>query len=165
MYSRGDKAGWDQSNVFKKAFSVDVEIEFIGVWYVISLHNKCCFEIQDAFAGIRFAPSDLPHARSRSQVPILLSAISVMLSRLMNAVPNSRRTIGSFCVQVTIRERNLERCRGQISVTLTMTAVVGIINTRAKSKPRRNPTIDCGKLMCWKFGLLGVTVVPLLSSG
>ena len=33
MYTREDKAGWDQSTAFKKAFSVDVEVEFIGVWY------------------------------------------------------------------------------------------------------------------------------------
>jgi len=32
MYTRTDKTGWDQSNLFKKAFSIDVDIEFIGVW-------------------------------------------------------------------------------------------------------------------------------------
>jgi uncharacterized protein (DUF2235 family) len=32
MFTREDKTGWDQSNAFKKAFSVDVEIEFVGVW-------------------------------------------------------------------------------------------------------------------------------------
>jgi hypothetical protein len=36
MFSRDDKVGWDQSNAFKKAFSIDVEIEFLGVWYVLS---------------------------------------------------------------------------------------------------------------------------------
>jgi len=34
MYTRGDNVGWEQSTEFKKAFSVDVEIEFVGVWYV-----------------------------------------------------------------------------------------------------------------------------------
>jgi len=33
MFNRDDKTGWNQSNAFKKAFSVDVEIEFVGVWY------------------------------------------------------------------------------------------------------------------------------------
>jgi hypothetical protein len=33
MFTREDKLGWKQSTAFKKAFSVDVEIEFIGVWY------------------------------------------------------------------------------------------------------------------------------------
>jgi hypothetical protein len=34
MYTRVDKYGWDQSHEFKSAFSVEVPIEFIGVWYV-----------------------------------------------------------------------------------------------------------------------------------
>ena len=33
MFSRNDQTGWDQSIVFKKAFSIDVQIEFVGVWY------------------------------------------------------------------------------------------------------------------------------------
>ncbi|KAH9160875.1 hypothetical protein EDB89DRAFT_2116984 [Lactarius sanguifluus] len=32
MFTRNDDIGWSQSTVFKKAFSVDVEMEFIGVW-------------------------------------------------------------------------------------------------------------------------------------
>jgi hypothetical protein len=32
MYSRTDDLGWKQSNAFKRCFSIDVDIEFIGVW-------------------------------------------------------------------------------------------------------------------------------------
>ena len=32
MYKRPDELGWKQSNAFKKAFSIDVDIEFLGVW-------------------------------------------------------------------------------------------------------------------------------------
>ncbi|KAF8066478.1 hypothetical protein FPV67DRAFT_1494951 [Lyophyllum atratum] len=32
MYEDGTKWGWKQSDLFKKAFSVDVPIEFLGVW-------------------------------------------------------------------------------------------------------------------------------------
>jgi len=32
MYSREDETGWRQSAAFKKAFSIDVDIEMIGVW-------------------------------------------------------------------------------------------------------------------------------------
>ena len=32
MYTRTDETGWKQSVAFKKAFSVDVEIDFVGVW-------------------------------------------------------------------------------------------------------------------------------------
>ncbi|KAK0457434.1 uncharacterized protein EV420DRAFT_1480512 [Desarmillaria tabescens] len=32
MYSRDDEKGWKQSAAFKKAFSIDVDIYFLGVW-------------------------------------------------------------------------------------------------------------------------------------
>ena len=32
MFTTVDEIGWKQSNEFKKTFSVDVKIEFIGVW-------------------------------------------------------------------------------------------------------------------------------------
>ena len=34
MYASADDLGWKQSNAFKKTFSNDVEIEFVGVWLV-----------------------------------------------------------------------------------------------------------------------------------
>ncbi|GLB40817.1 putative uncharacterized alpha/beta hydrolase domain (DUF2235) [Lyophyllum shimeji] len=36
MYTKADELGWKQSNAFKKAFSVDVKIEFIGVWDTVN---------------------------------------------------------------------------------------------------------------------------------
>ncbi|KJA19221.1 hypothetical protein HYPSUDRAFT_143965 [Hypholoma sublateritium FD-334 SS-4] len=35
MYSREDEVGWRQSAAFKKAFSIDVDIELIGVWETV----------------------------------------------------------------------------------------------------------------------------------
>lgn len=32
MYSTDDETGWEQSRAFKKAFSIDVDVEFVGVW-------------------------------------------------------------------------------------------------------------------------------------
>jgi len=32
LYTKTDSDGWDQSNLFKKSFSIDVRIEFLGVW-------------------------------------------------------------------------------------------------------------------------------------
>lgn len=32
MFTRCDKTGWKQSVAFKKAFSINVDIEFVGVW-------------------------------------------------------------------------------------------------------------------------------------
>ena len=34
MYTTADERGWKQSNAFKKTFSNDVDIEFVGVWLV-----------------------------------------------------------------------------------------------------------------------------------
>ena len=34
MYATADERGWKQSNAFKKTFSNDVDIEFVGVWLV-----------------------------------------------------------------------------------------------------------------------------------
>jgi hypothetical protein len=32
MYSREDATGWELSTKFKKSFSIDVDIEFLGLW-------------------------------------------------------------------------------------------------------------------------------------
>jgi hypothetical protein len=36
MYSREDETGWKQSAAFKKAFSINVDIELLAVWCVTS---------------------------------------------------------------------------------------------------------------------------------
>ncbi|KAH7886401.1 hypothetical protein F5I97DRAFT_1267285 [Phlebopus sp. FC_14] len=36
MYSQDDETGWRQSTAFKKAFSINVDIEFVGVWDTVS---------------------------------------------------------------------------------------------------------------------------------
>ena len=36
MYTKADETGWKQSNAFKKTFSIDVEIHFVGVWLVLN---------------------------------------------------------------------------------------------------------------------------------
>jgi hypothetical protein len=35
MYRRDDGLGWKQANDFKRAFSINVDVEFLGVWYVM----------------------------------------------------------------------------------------------------------------------------------
>ena len=37
LYATADDNGWKQSNAFKKTFSYDVDIEFVGVWLVCIL--------------------------------------------------------------------------------------------------------------------------------
>ena len=45
MYATADERGWKQSNAFKKTFSNDVDIEFVGVWlvYLSIMHNLLSF--------------------------------------------------------------------------------------------------------------------------
>jgi hypothetical protein len=38
MFTRDNDVGWAQSKAFKKAFSVDVDIEFLGVWFVLNFY-------------------------------------------------------------------------------------------------------------------------------
>lgn len=63
MFSRNDDLGWSQSTVFKKAFSVDVEIEFVGVW--------------DTVCSVGFIPHTLPFTHSNTAVRYFRHAISL----------------------------------------------------------------------------------------
>ncbi|KAG5340142.1 hypothetical protein E4T56_gene19446 [Termitomyces sp. T112] len=63
MFTRVDEIGWQQSNVFKKAFSVDVPIEFIGVW--------------DTVNSVGLIPRRLPFTTSNTIVRTFRHAIAL----------------------------------------------------------------------------------------
>ncbi|KAF8727627.1 hypothetical protein AX14_003737 [Amanita brunnescens Koide BX004] len=63
MYSRTDSVGWDQSNGFKKSFSVDVPIEFLGVW--------------DTVDSVGLIPKRLPFTTSNTIVRTFRHAVSL----------------------------------------------------------------------------------------
>ncbi|KAJ7729083.1 hypothetical protein DFH07DRAFT_895750 [Mycena maculata] len=63
MYSREDETGWRQSTAFKKAFSIDVDIELIGVW--------------DTVSSMGFVPRTLPFTRSNNNVRYFRHAIAL----------------------------------------------------------------------------------------
>ncbi|KAJ3536344.1 hypothetical protein NM688_g6852 [Phlebia brevispora] len=63
MFSRTDEIGWAQSTVFKKAFSMDVDIEFIGVW--------------DTVASVGLFPRRLPFTTSNTAVKTFRHAVSL----------------------------------------------------------------------------------------
>ncbi|KAG6810882.1 hypothetical protein H0H92_009974 [Tricholoma furcatifolium] len=63
MYTRADETGWKQSNAFKKAFSVDVPIEFIGVW--------------DTVNSVGLIPHRLPFTTSNTIVRTFRHAVSL----------------------------------------------------------------------------------------
>ncbi|KAJ2932345.1 hypothetical protein H1R20_g4738, partial [Candolleomyces eurysporus] len=63
MYKRPDEIGWKQSNAFKKAFSIDVEIEFLGVW--------------DTVNSVGIVPRRLPFTTSNTIVRTFRHAIAL----------------------------------------------------------------------------------------
>ncbi|KAJ6479221.1 hypothetical protein C8R47DRAFT_1178465 [Mycena vitilis] len=63
MYSREDEVGWRQSTAFKKAFSIDVDIELVGVW--------------DTVSSVGFVPRRLPFTRSNENVRYFRHALAL----------------------------------------------------------------------------------------
>ncbi|KAJ7045168.1 hypothetical protein C8F04DRAFT_1067942 [Mycena alexandri] len=63
MYSREDETGWRQSTAFKKAFSIDVDIELLGVWETVS--------------SVGFIPRRLPFTRSNTNVRYFRHALAL----------------------------------------------------------------------------------------
>ena len=95
MYMRVDKYGWDQSHEFKSAFSTDVSIEFIGVWYVSSFSNKAKKRKITRIAGILFRLLVLfVEDRCQSLQLVPTREHSDMRYLLMNDEPGSKHTFG-----------------------------------------------------------------------
>ncbi|KIK60798.1 hypothetical protein GYMLUDRAFT_225554 [Collybiopsis luxurians FD-317 M1] len=63
MYSREDETGWQLSSAFKQAFSIDVDIEFLGLW--------------DTVASIGFINRRLPFTSSNNNVRYFRHALSL----------------------------------------------------------------------------------------
>jgi len=63
MYSRMDDLGWKQSNAFKKTFSIDVDIEFLGVW--------------DTVSSVGLIPRRMPFTTSNTVVRTFRHAVSL----------------------------------------------------------------------------------------
>ncbi|TFK61202.1 hypothetical protein BDN72DRAFT_828458 [Pluteus cervinus] len=63
MYTTEDEVGWQQSNAFKKAFSIDVDIEFVGVW--------------DTVNSVGLFPRRLPFTTSNTIVKTFRHAVSL----------------------------------------------------------------------------------------
>ncbi|KAH9932412.1 hypothetical protein B0H21DRAFT_92677 [Amylocystis lapponica] len=63
MFTRTDEVGWQQSTAFKKAFSMDVDIEFIGVW--------------DTVRSVGLIPRTLPFTSSNSSIRTFRHAVSL----------------------------------------------------------------------------------------
>ncbi|KAF8868074.1 hypothetical protein CPB84DRAFT_1697495 [Gymnopilus junonius] len=63
MYTLADETGWKQSNLFKKTFSIDVDIEFVGVW--------------DTVNSVGLIPRRLPFVTSNTAIRTFRHALSL----------------------------------------------------------------------------------------
>ncbi|KAH9854308.1 hypothetical protein C2E23DRAFT_68019 [Lenzites betulinus] len=63
MFTRNDEMGWKQSTAFKKAFSIDVDIDFIGVW--------------DTVDSVGLFPHTLPFTSSNRAIRVFRHAVSL----------------------------------------------------------------------------------------
>ncbi|KAF7791081.1 hypothetical protein EIP86_002042 [Pleurotus ostreatoroseus] len=63
MFTRTDELGWKQSTAFKKAFSIDVDIEFVGVW--------------DTVSSVGLIPRTLPFTASNTSIKTFRHAVSL----------------------------------------------------------------------------------------
>ncbi|EJD05526.1 uncharacterized protein FOMMEDRAFT_103603 [Fomitiporia mediterranea MF3/22] len=63
MYQNDTEMGWQQSVAFKKAFSMDVDIEFVGVW--------------DTVASVGLFPTTLPFTKSNTAIKVFRHALSL----------------------------------------------------------------------------------------
>ncbi|KAI6024558.1 hypothetical protein EDC04DRAFT_242602 [Pisolithus marmoratus] len=63
MYTKDDKEGWDQSTAFKKAFSIDVDIEFVGVW--------------DTVNSVGIIPRRLPFTKGNNKIRYFRHALAL----------------------------------------------------------------------------------------
>ncbi|KIM62348.1 hypothetical protein SCLCIDRAFT_1215226 [Scleroderma citrinum Foug A] len=63
MYSQDDETGWEQSKAFKKAFSIDVDVEFVGVW--------------DTVSSVGIIPRRLPFTKANNKIRYFRHALSL----------------------------------------------------------------------------------------
>jgi len=57
MYTQDDAFGWEQSSAFKKTFSIDVDVEFLGVWFVSTSPRETLPNLGHSETGTLSIPS------------------------------------------------------------------------------------------------------------
>ena len=81
MYTRDDATGWAQSNAFKKTFSIDVDIHFVGVWLaffnVYPSPFLTCIYFRDTVNSVGLIRRRLPFTASNTVISVFRHAISL----------------------------------------------------------------------------------------
>ena len=154
MYTKSDRVGWDQSNGFKRSFSVDVPIEFVGVWCVTTLALDQDMHLANIDQlGIPLIPLDSFPSVSLSPLRIPLSVPSGTPSPSTSDAPSSRQTYGtgqmimSKSLGSTKRTNGSSVCKKRKSAGKRMRSIQGIIPAHYRrhrylcSDPRRTVTV------------------------
>ncbi|PBK58695.1 hypothetical protein ARMSODRAFT_923456 [Armillaria solidipes] len=98
MYSRDDEKGWKQSAAFKKAFSIDVDIYFLGVW--------------DTVGSVGVFPRRLPFTTSNVHVKHFRHALALDEHRV--------RFMPAIWHRTSSAQHKLGLQRGEMPRSLTM---------------------------------------------
>ncbi|KAK0243756.1 hypothetical protein EDD85DRAFT_171967 [Armillaria nabsnona] len=98
MYSRDDEKGWKQSAAFKKAFSIDVDIYFLGVW--------------DTVGSVGVFPRRLPFTTSNVHVKHFRHALALDEHRV--------RFLPAFWHRTSSAQHKLGLQRGEMPRSLSM---------------------------------------------
>ena len=84
MYTTDDETGWKQSTAFKRAFSINVEIEFVGVWSVFDLSHHinnpcadCANIVRDTVDSVGLIPRRLPFTQVDNNIRYFRHALSL----------------------------------------------------------------------------------------
>ena len=79
MYERNDDVGLEESLWFKRSFSVEVRIKFIGVWYVIQPIDQLpiSFPFRDTVESVRLLGKCLPFCAFDSAIEYFRHAVAL----------------------------------------------------------------------------------------
>ena len=103
MYTQADDDGWKMSNAFKRTFSIDVDIEFLGVWYVTLSLVKPIHLLKVPVLGTLWTPLACSPDVCRSRPRTRWSRLSDTHSHWMSAVPSLSRAIGTAPLKTSSR--------------------------------------------------------------
>jgi hypothetical protein len=164
-----DDPDWVQSMAFKRAFSINVEIEFVGVWSVfdlslhICLYTNCANNVRDTVNSVGLIPRRLPFTQIDNNIKYFRHALSLDERRVwadisfvvLKKKPHCRELVASNPVHGTAQQIMLAkmisramRCLAAKATISTPTAPLrdgcDIRNTCIQ-KPRERLTLKkCG---------------------
>ena len=143
MYKSKGEDDWEHATEFKKTFSVDVKVKFLGLWYVNAVHIVFVASF-DVYVGIRSVPWVLYPKNCRSLALTTASATFDTPSLSMNVAPNSNQTYTTGPARKMPNEElaKTTRIASPLSPTRTATALRRITHPMNAPSPTtwKNPT-------------------------